>query len=153
MSYGVIELGQYWLRPWLNAMTWSNADLLFTRSLGTNFGKIFESRYLFFQENSFKNAMFIISGILFRIWCVNIESIYHKKENREKVWISIVCRLWAICQGPFHQRFFARISNSMGICLALIPLLSIRSQNYFARATTTQLPLHAQDFLTIALLE
>ena len=43
----------------------------------------------------------------------------------------------------YHQRLFARNSYSMEFRFAVTPLLAIKSQQFFAHATTAQLACHA----------
>ena len=53
------------------------------------------------------------------------------------------------CQGHVSLTIFAAIQTRWKIRLAVIPLLAIRSQQFFAHATTAQLLCHAQNFIAI----
>ena len=56
-------------------------------------------------------------------------------------------------RGPFHQRFFARNSNSMETSSCHNSVAAVRSQQIFAHATTAQLSCHVQNFVAITVLE
>ena len=59
------------------------------------------------------------------------------------------CPSW----GPFHWRFLPAIQIRWKLCLAVIPLLAIRSRQMFAHATTAQLSCHVQNIVAITLLD
>ena len=53
----------------------------------------------------------------------------------------------------FTNVFLPAIQIRWKLCLAVIPLLAIRSQQFFAHATTAQLSCHVQNFVAITLLD
>ena len=53
----------------------------------------------------------------------------------------------------FTNVFLPAIQIPWKLRLAIIPLLAVRSQQIFARATTAQLSCHAQNFVAITVLE
>ena len=68
----------------------------------------------------------------------------------------IACDLYGYygnCQGHVSLTIFAAIQTRWKIRLAVIPLLVIRSQNFFAHATTSQLSCHVQKFIAITALK
>ena len=48
------------------AIIWTNADLLFIASLGTNFSEIVSNYKIFIQEKALENIICKVSRILFR---------------------------------------------------------------------------------------
>ena len=53
----------------------------------------------------------------------------------------------------FTNDFLPAIQIRWKLCLAVIPLLAIRSQQIFAHATTAQLSCHVQNFVAITISE
>ena len=60
---------------------------------------------------------------------------------------------WCHFSFPFTNDFLPAIEIPWKLCLAVIPLPAIRSQQIFAHAMTAQLSCHVQNFVVITALE